>query len=336
MLKLRHAVAFFVFTILAVIARCYLVDTYVSMYEGFYDPAGPITKIFDIAILVIGFSGAAFIFFSPAKEQTVNFDFPKKGRIAFALSTLLFCAFFVWNFVKNDHETIMFMPAGVVNENANGPGVAAFVGAFQRYFGLFVIVALVAQSLVLLMNKRELLTSNMFKMLQVIPVIWGIIEVMRIIMAYTTIWHISEHILELMALAFILVTLSVQASLLAFKTSSLGLVRRHVVSGLLAVFFSCLATIPFCISPVFTDFRENDFYYNISNLFIASAGLYILSFLLCVSPKRGTDELLDDADLPAARVAETNTAAGSEAEQTEEAQDAADAAESEEVEEVAG
>ncbi|GHU85058.1 hypothetical protein FACS1894198_2150 [Clostridia bacterium] len=303
MLKLKHAIAFFIVTALAVVARCYLVENYVDMHRGFYDPAGPITKIFDVAILIIGLLGAGFIYFSPAKSQTVSFNFSKNMRLVFALSSFLFGAFFVWNFIKNDHETIMFMPSGIVSKMSNwfGSGdfdMSKFMGNFQLYLGLVVGAIFVLQGLVLLANKRELLTSGMFKILQIIPVFWSFIEVMRIEWAYTTIWYISEHILELMALGFILVTLSVQASLLAFKTNSLGLVRKHTVSGLLAVFFSCLATIPFYISPRLTAFHESAFYYNISNLFIASAGLYILFFLICASFKNEAD-LSGDVDTPA-------------------------------------
>ncbi|MDR1260146.1 MAG: hypothetical protein LBJ83_00195 [Oscillospiraceae bacterium] len=287
MLKTKHIVIFSVFITIITGVRCFFVSAFVNPQTGFYGVENIWTTIFNLSLLIIGSVGAVFVlFYSTNDDSSVEIKFSKKWGIIFAIVSVLFGVFFLYDFLKHKEQIVGFLPSGIANVSFQlFPGSS--MGTIRQYFGLVSGIVFIIQGVLFLMGQHAMLKTNLMKLVQVLPILWAIAKVMQVLDAYVTIYYISEHIIAIFALVFIMRALYSQATLLAFNTNTRGFVKTHIVASLLAIFFSCLVVVPFYIFPAFGNFHGSEFYYGTINAFILFAALYVCGFLISFSLERG-------------------------------------------------
>ncbi|MDR1354452.1 MAG: hypothetical protein LBJ38_02835, partial [Oscillospiraceae bacterium] len=280
MLKRKHMIAFFAFVFFMVGVHWYVVSTRIDPATGFYHTVDAVTRSFNIAMVALGAFGLLFLFFAPNKKSTATIELPRTAEYIFASSTIILSAFFIYNFICNKNVKMQFMPLGMASVPKP---ILENIPNLQPYFSLASGLVFLLQGVFLLFNMRDLLSLNIFKVAQVIPVFWTVFETIRICFAYTTVCYIIEHVIEVFAITFIMRTIHLQTFIFTLRKCSLNLVIMYIVGGLGAIFFGLMAIVPFYLNPVLQKLHSPYFSYQVEHLFFVLAVPYILSFLFFAS-----------------------------------------------------
>lgn len=280
-----------------IITRSYLIFNCIDHTTGFYTQSNFITHLFDYSVILIAMGGIVYSFFgSPEKDNSLKISFSRWQNIMLGMISLIVAIFFIYTFftTNKNSQPISFIPLGIQNQ-------AAFFAKFKNstiyimpYICLTSAIVMLIQAFTLILNTQlEFLSSGFFKALSLFPITWLIFTIMRIVLAYTTIFFISEHVLEVLALIFILRTFFSQAEIITFGQANQFLLKSCKVSALFSTLFCSAATLPLCllkiVSPELLYFNKN-LYYNKLLLLMSVFGIYNLAIYIILTTKNNSSQ----------------------------------------------
>ncbi len=278
-----------------IITRCYLIFNCVDHTTGFYTQSNFITHLFDYSVILIAMGGIVYSFFgSPEKDNSSKITFARWQNVTLGIVSLIVGIFLIYTFftTNKNSQPISFIPLGIQNQSAFFAKFKNSTTYIMPYICLISAIVMLIQAFALILNTQlKFLSSGFLKALYLFPIIWLTFTIMRIVLAYTTIFFISEHILEVLALIFILRTFFSQAEIITFGQASRFLLKSCKVSALFSTLFCTAATLPLYLlkihHPELLYFNKN-LYYNNLLLLISVFGIYNLTIYIILTTKNNS------------------------------------------------
>lgn len=278
-----------------IIARCYLIFNCVDHTTGFYTQSNFITHLFDYSIILIAMGGILYSFFgSPEKDNSSKIAFSRWQNVTLGIVSLIVGIFLIYTFftTNKNSQPISFIPLGIQNQSAFFTKFKNYTIYIMPYICLISAIVMLIQAFILILNIQvKFLSSSLLKALYLFPIVWLTFTIMRIVLAYTTIFFISEHILEVLALIFILRTFFSQAEIITFGQANQFLLKSCKVSALFSTLFCTAATFPLYLlkihNPELLYFNKN-LYYNNLLLLISVFGIYNLAIYIILTTKNNS------------------------------------------------
>ena len=275
-----------------IITRCYLIFNYVDHSTGFYVQPNFITHLFDYSVILIAIVGIIYSFFgSPENDNSSKIIFSRWQNISLGIVSLIVGLFLIYTFfaTNKNSQPILFIPLGIQNQAAFFTKFKNYTTYIMPYICLISAIVMLIQAVALILNTHiKLLSSGFFKALYLFPITWLTFTIMRIVLAYTTIFFISEHILEVLALIFILRTFFSQAKIITFGQANQFLLKSCRVSALFSTLFCIAATLPLyflkILHPELLYFHKN-LYYNNLLVLISVFGIYNFAIYIILTAK---------------------------------------------------
>lgn len=280
-----------------IITRCYLIFNCVDHTTGFYIQPNFTTHLFDYSVILIAMGGILYSFFgSPENDNSSKIMLSRRQNVTLGIVSLTVSIFLIYTFftTNKNSQPISFIPLGIQNQSAFFTKFKTHTTYIMPYICLISAIVMLIQAFALILNTQaKFLSSGLFKALYLFPITWLTFTIMRIVLAYTTIFFISEHILEVLALIFILRTFFSQAQIITFGQVNQFLLKSCKISALFSTLFCTAATLPLyllkIVSPEFLYFNKN-LYYNNLLLLISVFGIYNLAIYVILTIKANSSQ----------------------------------------------
>ena len=280
-----------------IITRCYLIFNCIDHTTGFYVQPNFITHLFDYSVILIALGGILYSFFgSPENNNSSKITFSRRQNIMLGIVSLIVGTFLIYTFIitHKNHQPISFIPLGIQNQSAFFAKFKNHTTYIMPYICLISAIVMLIQAFVLILNTQvKFLSAGFFKALYLFPITWLTFTIMRIVLAYTTIFFISEHILEVLALIFILRTFFSQAEIVTFGQANQFLLKSCKIAAFFSTLFCAVVTLPLyllkIVSPELLYFNNN-LYYNNLLLLISVFGIYNLAIYIILTTKNHSSE----------------------------------------------
>ena len=294
--KIRHSkilgAFFFCLALILVCTRYFLLLNQIDLFTGFYSLNNWLSRSFDLSIVLIAIVGLILSFFGPAPKGSAKILIKTNLRILWSLASIALGLFLIYDFFSLSiiSSRVVFLPLGIEVQSVGLPNFLARLNL--SISGLLRILNLLSGSLLLTQgallindNFQKLLTSPLFKALYLLPITWIIIAIMRISMAYSTICYISEHILEVITLIFILKSFFSQAVILTSTQPSNMLLKSCQISCAFSAFFSLLTTLPLLSLKITSrpELLGNPFFYGKFIMLSGAFGLYLFCIWIALT-----------------------------------------------------
>ena len=300
--KLKQSLLFYytipiIILLFIIITRCYLIFNYVDHTTGFYIQPNFITHLFDYTVILIAMGGILYSFFgSPENDNSSKIILSRRQNVTLGIVSLIVGIFLIYTFfiTNKNSQPISFIPLGIQNQSAFFTKFKNYTTYIMPYICLISAIVMLIQAFALILNTQvKFLSSGIFKVLYLFPITWLTFTIMRIVLAYTTIFFISEHILEVLALIFILRTFFSQAEIITFWQANQFLLKSCKISALFSTLFCTAATLPLCLLKIYNPellYFNKNLYYNNLLLLISVFGIYNLAIYVILTIKANSSQ----------------------------------------------
>ncbi|MBQ3067825.1 MAG: hypothetical protein IJC97_02145 [Oscillospiraceae bacterium] len=305
--KLKQSLLFYytiptIILLFIIITRCYLIFNCVDHTTGFYIQPNFITHLFDYTVILIAMGGIIYSFFgSPENDNSSKIILSRRQNVTLGIVSLIVGIFLIYTFfiTNKNSQPISFIPLGIQNQSAFFTKFKNYTTYIMPYICLISAIVMLIQAFALILNTQiKFLSSGIFKALYLFPITWLTFTIMRIVLAYTTIFFISEHILEVLALIFILRTFFSQAEIITFGQVNQFLLKSCKVSALFSTIFCIAATLPLCLLKIYNPsllYFNKNLYYNNLLLLISVFGIYnLVIYIMLITKTNSSQENIEN------------------------------------------